>query len=333
MLRRLVITIGSFFIVSLCFAQRNKDSLAIDTTFTDYDELFSELDALIDSLTAPRSFTIFNIGLGTGFLTYENKVGAMADTKRELIFLPSLGYYDKTGLGVSVGTSLVNDGTGMNPYQFSITGSYDYQLNRSFITGLSLTHYLTKGDLPFYTSPLENDIYGYFTYRKLWFKPTVAVNYGWGSRDDFEEREERIQENNLARNGFTRINTRESVIDFNLITSVRHDFYFLNSLSSDYIRITPQISFVSGTQQFGFNQTSNTYATVRRTGGSILYNTENVTLDNQLYFQPISLSTFLKAEYAKGKFYLQPQLILDYYFPAPSENFSTIFLINAGLIF
>lgn len=333
MLRKIVITIGSFFIVSLCSAQKDKDSLAIDTTFTDYEELFSELDALIDSLLSPRSFTMFNVAIGQSFLSYEGKSQITTQTKRQLTYSPSIGYYDKTGFGVGIGASLVNDGTSMNPYQYSVTGSYDYLQSRSFITGLSLTHFFTKGNLPFYTSPLQNDVYGYFTYRKLWFKPSVGLSYGWGNRDDFEEREERIQEINLTRNGFTRINTRESFIDLNLITSIRHDFYFLNTLSSDYIRITPQISFVSGTQQFGFNQTSNTYATVRRTGRNILYNTENIALDDQLYFQPVSLSTFLKAEYAKGKFYLQPQFILDYYFPASSENFSTAFVVNTGFIF
>ncbi|MGZ8517657.1 MAG: hypothetical protein ACXWWD_09920 [Chitinophagaceae bacterium] len=333
MLRKIVITIGSFFIVNLCSAQKDQDSIAIDTTFADFDELFSELDALLDSLIAPRSFTMFNVNIGQSFLTYQGKSESATQTKRQLSYSPSVGYFDKTGFGLGIGASLVNDGTGMNPYQFSITGSYDFQQSRSFITGVSLTHYVSQADLPFYTSPLQNEVYGYFTYRKLWLKPSVGVSYGWGSRDDFEEREQQIQEINLTRNGFTRINTQESVIDFNIATSVRHDFYFLNSLSSDYIRITPQISFVSGTQQFGFNQTSNTYATVRRTGRNILYNTENVALDDQLYFQPVSLSTFLKAEYAKGKFYLQPQFILDYYFPASSNNFSTAFVINAGFIF
>ena len=333
MLRKIFLTIGSFFIVSLCSAQHGRDSIAVDTSFTDYEELFSELDALIDSLTSPRSFTMFNVSLGQSFLTYEGKAAITTETKRQFTYSPSIGYFDKTGFGLGIGAALVNDGSGMNPYQFSVTGSYDYQENRAFITGLSLTHYFTKGNLPFYTSPLQNEVYGYFTYRKLWWKPSVGLSYGWGSRDDFQQVEERIQEINLTRNGFTRINTKESVVDLNLITSVRHDFYFLNALSSDYVRLTPQISFVSGTQQFGFNQTSNTYATVRRTGNNILYNTENITLDNQLYFQPVSLSAFLKAEYAKGNFYLQPQLIFGYYFPASSDNFNTGFFVNAGIVF
>lgn len=138
----------------------------------------------------------------------------------------------------------------------------------------------------------------------------------------------------MSMNGYTRINTRESVNDLNLITSVRHDFYWLDVLGKrDYIRVTPQLVFTSGTQKFGFNQTSSTYATVPRSGANVLYNTDQVFLDDRLRFQPLSLSTYLKAEYARGKFFLQPQLVLDYYFPATQKNFTTAIVMNAGVIF
>ncbi|MDB5206851.1 MAG: hypothetical protein JWR72_1926 [Flavisolibacter sp.] len=334
MLLRFSFTIISFCFINFCSAQKDKPPLPIDTAFTDYDELFSELDALIDSLTEPRSFTLVNVGLGSGFFTYDSKSGTATSTRRRFTYAPAIGYYDKTGFGIGAAAALVNDGAGINPYQFSVTGAYDFQQNKSFIAGISLSHYFTKEALPFYTSPLQNEAYGYFTYRKLWFKPSVGLGYGWGSRNDLEEREERIQNIQLAQNGFTRINTEENVVDFNLAISIRHDFYFINALSkNDYVRITPQVSFVSGTQQFGFNQTSNTYATIKRSGRNILVSTENIALDNNLYFQPVSFTIFLKTEYSTGKFFLQPQLLFDYYFPAAKNNFTTSFVVNTGFVF
>jgi hypothetical protein len=101
----------------------------------------------------------------------------------------------------------------------------------------------------------------------------------------------------------------------------------------DYIRFTPQLVFVSGTQKFGFNQTSSTYTTLPITGANVLYSSDNVSLDDQLVFQPLSLSTYLKAEYSKGKFFFQPQLIFDYYFPANEKSFTTAIVLNAGVIF
>ena len=118
MFRKTVVTIGSFFIMSLCPAQKDNDSLFIDTTYTDYDALFSELDQLIDSLTAPRSFTMFNLNIAQAFLSYGGKSETITQTKRQFTYSPSVGYYDKTGFGLGIAAALVNDGTGMNPYQF-----------------------------------------------------------------------------------------------------------------------------------------------------------------------------------------------------------------------
>lgn len=333
MFRSLSLTIMCICLAGACFAQKEKDTLATKMSegLVDYEELFTELENLIDSLSTPRSFTLVNLNLGQSYLSYQTK--ALAETRRRFTYSPSVGYYDKAGYGLSVGAVMVNDGSGLNPYQYSLAGSFDFQKNKAFITGLSLTHFITKGDLPFYTSPLQNEVFAYFTYRKSWLKPSVSFSYGWGNRDDFEEVDEKIQNINLAQNGFTRINTTERMIDFNLTASVRHDFYFLNALDSDYIRLTPQLSFTSGSQQFGFNQTANSYITVRRTGRNILYNTQNIAFDDAFYFQPISLTAFLKAELTKGKFFFQPQLLLDYYFPTATQKFTPAFLLNVGLLF
>lgn len=331
-----MVLLFGLFIAITSTAQKPAKQPVIDTSFTDvdYDELFNELDLLLDSLTAPRNFGLFNIGVGNNYFSYESKSSYLLATTRKMTYSPSLSYYFKSGLGISGNSIVLNDGVNLNPYQFNFTGSYDYLKNTRFITGVSATRFFTRDSLPFYTSPLKNELYGYFTYRKFWLKPSVAASYGWGSRTAYEERKEYITSLRLAMNGFTRINTREHVNDFNIMTSVRHDFYWLNVLGKrDYMRLTPQVVFTSGTQKFGFNQTSSTYAAIPRTGTDVLYSSDKVYLDDQLYFQPLSLSTYLKAEYSRGKLFFQPQLILDYYFPANDKNFTTAFVINAGVIF
>lgn len=333
---RLVFLFGLFFMAIASFAQKPAKPVDIDTSFADvdYDDLFNELDQLLDSLTAPRSFTLFNIAAGYNYFNYASKESYLLEASKRMTYSPSLGYYSKTGLGITANTIIVNDGVHLNPYQLNVTSSYDYLKNDKFLSGISFTHFFTKDSLPFYTSPLKNELYSYFTYRHFWLKPSVAVSYGWGSRSAYEERQEYITSLRLALNGFTRVNTRESINDFNLATSIRHDFYWLDVLGKkDYIRFTPQIVFTSGTQKFGFNQTSSTYATIPRTNTNVLYSSDKVSLDDQVNFQPLSLSTYLKAEYSKGKFFLQPQLIFDYYFPASEKNLTTVLVMNAGVIF
>jgi hypothetical protein len=50
-------------------------------------------------------------------------------------------------------------------------------------------------------------------------------------------------------------------------------------------------------------------------------------------FQPLSLSFFLRTEYSIGKFFVQPQFMLDYYFPANEKNLSALMSLNIGCIF
>ncbi len=309
------------------------NSFLIDTTI-DYSELFQDFDAFMDSILSPHSYFLATLSMGKGFYNFENKSTSDISTTKKLTYSPTLAYYHKSGLGITTMGYVVDDGNNMNFYQGAISPSYDYLKNKALATGFSYTRFLTKKDLPFYTTPLQNELYAYFTYRKSWIRPTISASYGWGSRSDYTEREEQILDLRLRRRGFTYINTEESISDFSLITSVRHDFYWLDVFTfKDHIRFTPQVSFTSGTQNFGFNQKSSTYVNVIRTNSSVLYNSENIFLDDQLKFQPLALTLFLRGEYSIGKFFIQPQYTMDYYFPANNNNFNSIFSLNVGCMF
>ena len=307
---------------------------SISDTTLDYDELFQDFEAFMDSILTPNSYFLGSLSAGKGYYNYKSKVSQPIETSKRLMYLPTLGYYHQGGLGITAIGYLVHNENKLNFYQFSLIPSFDYLQNRDFATGIAYTKFFTRDSLAFYTSPLQNELYAYFTYRKTWIRPTIGVSYGWGSRSDYEQREELIQSLRLRPRGYTFINTRESVSDFSLISSVRHDFYWLDVFTyNDHIRLTPQLTFTSGTQKFGFNQSSNTYATNIRTGNNVLYSAENVYLDDKLKFQPLSLSFSLRSEYFIGSFFVQPQFTMDYYFPAESSNFSSLMSVNAGFIF
>lgn len=310
-----------------------KDVPVLDTSLN-YDELFQDFDAFMDSILSPHSYVLASLSMGKGYYNFERKNSSIVETAKKLTYSPTLGFYHKGGLGITGTGSIVDDGENMNFYQAAVTPSFDYLKNKSFATGISYTKFFTKKSLPFYTTPLQNELYAYFAYRKWWVRPMIAMSYGWGSRTDYIEREELIQDLRLRRRGFTYVNTEEKISDFSVMTSVRHDFYWLDVFTfKDHIRFTPQITFTSGTQKFGFNQSSNTYATVIRNNSSVLYSTENIYLDDEIKFQPLSLTMFLRGEYSIGKFFIQPQFTMDYYFPATSNNFNSIFSINVGCMF
>ena len=312
------------------------DPLSIDTTL-DYEMLMSDLESFLDSLLAPKSYFMANLAVGRGFYNFERKSSLYLETAKKLTYIPSLGYYDKSGFGITNIGFLMHDDVNMNFYQFAISPSYDFLKSKKMATGISYTRYFSKDSLPFYTSPLQNELYAYFTWRKLWVKPSVQLSYGWGTRKEYLEREEQINSLRLRPRGYTFINSTESISDFNVTGSLRKDFYWLNVFTyNDHIRFTPQASINFGTQKFGFNQSSITYAQLLRSTGTtanVIYNSENVYLYDNIKFQPLSWALFLKAEYSVGKFFIQPQFILDYYYPAATNNFTTLFNVNLGVIF
>src|SRR4051812_17781847 len=67
------------------------------------DSLMQGFDAFLDSMSQPKSF--FSVGTGIGNRTFSiknNALNAQEATTKQLSFTPTLGYYHKNGLGISM---------------------------------------------------------------------------------------------------------------------------------------------------------------------------------------------------------------------------------------
>lgn len=353
-MKRILFSLCAMWLCNTVYAQKNPPATDPLTEVVDYDALFSELDAFFDSLLAPKTYAVINVGAGTGFYDYLSNQDLVLKSKRDLVITPSVGYFHKSGFGINSTVAIVNENRRLNPYQLLTAISYDYLKSMKFVSGVSFAHYFTRDSLNFYTSPLKNEMYAYFVYRDLWFKPSISASYGWGTRKSVNEREEYITSlrkrkktnngnGNGNNNGYNVVDTifftsqeslSESINDFSLILSVRHDFYWLNVISKkDFVRLTPQINFVTGTQTYGFNQTVNTYVSPLNQKKNEFFLSENTNLDQNMNFQPLSISASLKSELSIGKYFIQPQFMINYYLPVPEKNISTAFALNTGFVF
>lgn len=329
-----ILCIVFFVLLNACVFAQKKEAPAKDPVLdaVDYDVLFDELDDFLDSLLKPRSYTIVSVNGGSNYFDYT--IGNNLKTEKQLVISPSVGYFDKSGFGINANLMAVKQEKKLNAYQLATSLSYDYLKNMDFATGISATHYFTKEKVDFYTSPLKNEVFGYFSYRRLWVKPALSASYGWGSRTSFEDREQYITKLRLRKRGYTRVNVEETVADFNVMLSLRHDFYWLDILTpNSFIRLSPQLSFTGGTQKFGFNQTTNSYRYNLINGKVDKQQSEKVSLDDQMKFQPLSVACALRSEFSLGKFFLQPQLAFNYYLPAEEKNLAAMFSVNTGFIF
>lgn len=231
---------------------------------------------------------------------------------------------------MSVTGYMINENQRFNFYQFVFTPSFDV-IRRSFSTGISFSKYLNRDSLSFYTTPIQQEFFAYFSYRNWWLRPSVSVSYGWGSKTEYEKKQYKIYRRLLQQSNsyYVTIRNEESINDLSVTFSLRKDFNWYDVLAkNDNITVTPVILLNSGTQNFGFN-TSYTYTLpaairVNSTPG-------NSNIRERTEFAPQSVSMVLRSSWLKGKFMLQPQILFDYYLPQAEDRFNTVFSVTAAL--
>lgn len=299
-------------------------------TAIDYDELLNDLDAFLDSILNPRSYFLANVSAGSGYFNYARGNSLKVDTKKSIALSPTIGYYHKSGPGLTLSGNMADGQKGLTLYQYVLTPSFDFNQNFNWVAGVSYSRYFNRDSLPFYISPLQNEVSAYFTWRKPWLQPGITASYGWGSREEFQKRERFIRILRLRRLIVTS-DRSEEVSDFFVAASVRHSFYWMRlGGEKNYLKFTPQLAFSAGSQKFGFNHTTSAFVNNNRRDFSMVYNNGDVSMDEKTKFQPLSMTLYLRPEYNLGRFFVQPQFILDYYMPA--EDLSALFSLNAGVI-
>lgn len=305
---------------------RNGDSTAV------MDSLLKDFDLFLDSMSKPKSTFVVGLSAGTGFFSFENTNSVFITTEKRLMVSPMVGYFHKSGLGLSAAAYGVSESGAFNFYQAAVSPSYDL-IRRKFSTGIAYSHYFTKDSLNFYTTPIRDELFAYFSWKRWWFRPTLSVSYGWGSSTNYEKEQRFIYSRLLqqSRSYYVTVKNVESVADFSLTLSIRKDFDWYGLFSKkDNFTITPVLMLNSGTQQFGFN-TSYSYAATAIRVNSL---PSNSSLSETTDFGLQSASGILRLGYMYGKFMIQPQVFFDYYLPPTEEKrLNTVFSINASVAF
>lgn len=304
----------------------NKDSSAV------LDSLLKDFGKYMDSLAGPTSFFSVSVGIGTGYFSYENKGSFLFTTAKKPLLSPSMGYYHKSGFGASASGFILLGGGNTNFYQWAISPSYDYLRSRNVSTGISFTKYFSKDSLPFYTTPIQQELFAYFTIKKWKLRPSVSVSYGWGSKKEYEKKQVFLWNRWLQRSqrGFITVENEESVHDLAAILSLKYNFMWYDVLKKDdAFMLTPVVMVTGGTQRFGFNTSYESRSTVVR--NNFLPSNQQIT--EQTGFGAQSVSFILRADYSVGKFFIMPQFLMDYYLPEADDRFTVAYSVVTGFNF
>jgi hypothetical protein len=331
---RVVMIGGCLFFSRSTFAQQSRlDALfsGSDTTAV-IDSLMQGFDAYLDSLSRSKSFFNVSIGAGTGFFSPKNTKSFEFNVEKKIIVSPEVNYFHKSGLGISLNGYFKNESGKFQAYQYAISPSYHYLNRKNFSTGISYTRFFTKENLSFYTTPIENEMYAFFNVKKWWLEPGIAASYGWGSKTQYAQQEIEIFRKRLqaTKTKIIYIQQDESVRDFSTLLSLRHNFEWFRVFSStDLLTLTPVFLLSAGTQNFGLNTTfasNSNYVT-----NNFLPSNQNITNSRKMDFQ--SASFLLQVEYTRKRFYLIPQLLLDYYLHQSDKRYNNAYSITAGYHF
>jgi hypothetical protein len=323
--------IGIFAGLPAVAQETNTDSLLAGLDKKVLDSLDEELNALLKYFNKPVSFLSVNATAANGFYDFKTNNNNHLESGSRLVLSPSVAYYHKSGFGLSASGFALQNNNALHFYQWALSPSFAYLSNRHFSIGIAYTHYFTKDSLAFYTSPLNNEWYGWFTLKKGWLEPTLAFGYGWGSWQQYQKRYYMILAQwLLRRRNIIARNSHIAVRDHALSVSVKHNFIWTHVLSKKgSLLLSPMLMLSGGTQSFGFNTT---YSYNSHVINNFLLG--NTTTASKSGWALRSLSGMLYGDYSIGKFFIQPQIVMDYYLPETEENhLRCVVAVTAGVNF
>ncbi len=122
---------------SIGLAQDQKTDKELLDSLIKNDPFFRALD----SIGKPGSYGLINVAVGNRlFSTRNNQLNTLEEDSR-IILTPSIGYYHKSGIGLSLAANLLTEDKKTAFYQYSISPSYDLVTHNKVTAGLSYTRY------------------------------------------------------------------------------------------------------------------------------------------------------------------------------------------------
>jgi len=306
------------------------------------DSLSKQDKAALDSMMAKDEFlklmkgasknsVDISIGAGNGAFSSHNNAANATGIDNQLILTPSVVYRTKTGFSFGVTGFLTNDtAKKLELYQTGLTAAYDYS-GDDVATGIAYTRYLSDKNKYNTKALYQNDIYGYLKKAKGIIQPGLALGFDNGNYKEVELATVVIKRP-LNPRGDTTITAKDSTDNktsyFSLSANIEHDFSFYTVFSKDdELDFVPSLILNFGADKLTQTHTNKLFDRVRK-----LARVKKVESNNK--FQVQSVAASFDFTYSIGKFFLQPNIYLDYYLPeTTTKRLSAIFSVAAGFSF
>jgi hypothetical protein len=290
--------------------------------------ILKDLMNLMDFNSKPTSYISVELSVGNRlFSMHNNRLNTKQNSTKVTVFNPSVTYYNKSGVSVSAGTSLLNDtATSFGPTQYSLSAGYDLPENDKFNFSFSYTHYFIKDQYSAFASPILNDLYTSLEYKKSWLEPAIAFGYSTGNYKQVIKKDTTIDVNRRMLYD----SSTSSIKYFSMIAAVSHSFkWYALFNKEDGLVFKPTLLLNMGTSTTNITHKTNAVYLFR-----LLNKKGKLPKVQTSSFQAESVGLNLDFNYAMGRFSLQPQWYLDYYLPKTDfDKFSQFFTFTLGYTF
>ena len=328
--------ISLFFLIGMMAylkisAQTNPEDKRILDSLLENDEMLK----MINNMTKVSSYFRVNMSIGNNLSNSGDKQIETLQNNNSPVFTSSASYYHKSGFGLSFTGFLFNENNRTNFYQYTLKPSFSYEKSKALDINLSYAHYFEKNYYSSYSSPVQDEFYGTFIFKRSWIKPGIATSYSTGRFNQVVNIDTTIKVLNRQVHIKYIDSAKIRLSSFSFAGTVEHAFTFYNLFSiKDGLILIPQLSLISAFNSFKVNHSSSleNYKSFTKKKIKKIRHFQSQSDNDKFDLQSLGLD--INAIYAIGKFYVEPEMYFDYYLPATTDNpFSQIYSLNIGITF
>lgn len=311
----------SCLIVSKGFAQSIKNPLSTKDSLA----ILSELMQMLDSANKPVSYFYIGDSYSNRLFSVRNNLLKTKQTATsKLVYTPNIGYFNKTGLSLSAAASIVNDGTGLGITQFTFTPAYELLNHPLFDLSVSYTGYVVKDKYSAYSSPVQNDIYASFSYKKPFIEPGIAIGYSSGTYN-----ETYYWRNRFGARRYDSVTNRLN--SYSVMLYVSHHFNMFELFNKkDMFAIVPSLVLNAGASKI--DPSNKTNATLREIRYINSIGRLPKIQNNSFGAESIGVNTDIT--YSMAPLTVGANVYADYFLPQTTgKKVTAVFTLNIGFSF
>lgn len=327
--------------LNLCsYAQQTvRDSIPVEDTIpVNIDSIEKEIDQFLtyyDSLKAPRSYWLVSIGGGNTQFSVKNLALNAQQSTANLSITPTIGYYAKSGFGITYNNFLLSEQGKTQLLQHAITLSYDQLQADKLNYGFSYTRFFGKKEFVNQVSPYDNDFLAYIQFGKKKFTPGMMLGFSSGRYREtlqyLDSVQTRIPLTNqfVTRYFFVNDTSDIRIRDFSFIPYLRYQWELNGFGKNDYFTLQPSLLLLGSANNVRIDS-KGSFKQTDRLSRSRSY-AETYSQKTNFRFQSLGLQ--LDASWYIGKFFFNPQVYIDYYLLSSEYKWSSLFSLQTGFMF